>query len=653
MPVPSEPEAVVDASLRALFRPKTVALVGVSRDPRNLGHRYLRHLLAHGFPPEHLQIVHPSAREVLGIATVPGVDDLAEVPDVALVLTPGGPVPELVSELVGAGVRAFNVFANDGPVIDDPDALRSLLRPDGARLLGPNSPGFISAAPPVAAHASQFLGSATLRSRPVGIISHSGAIGGIVARALLEAGSGFDSLICTGNEIDLGLGECLHYLVSEEQPRAIGLFIESVRDFDYFRAGLALAAERGIRVCALKVGWSEAAQRAAHEHTGAETGRVDLFEAELRRAGATLCRDLRELIAMLVVGSLPTPATGGLAIGATSGGLTSVLGDAATEAGLAVPELPGFHNPWDTDIQVVHEPNVVGETWAEALSRDDVGAGVMALSAQTDDTFSGLFEGMGSREVDKPCLVIPYAGLTPELVAKLPPYAAAWEDPATGLRALAWAGTELRGRRAPDADGFEPDLGSPGRLSSVGLESLAAEIVDDVPEVHGLSGSVWLWPFDVPSGAAIGEPITSRVDTVSLREAWTRLGQRSSKALSVTVPPGHMELRLAIGRDPAHGAYATVGVPGMDDVSVLLPADADGVERALLSSGGRGPSPFATLAASLGTDVVSRLAGAIVAVSELGTVRVEPLAVPLTSAGAVKGLAWLSDATADPSRTSS
>lgn len=624
---------VLDPGLKRLFRPESIALVGVSTDTRNLGHRYLRHLLAHGFPPERLQVVHPTATDVGGIPAVPTIDALEGVPDLGLVLTSGGAVPGLIAQLVERGVGAFNVFANDGPVIHDPDGLRTILGRTGARLLGPNSPGFVTSEPPIAAHASQFLGSAKLRSRPAGIISHSGAIGGIVANALLESGSGFASLICTGNEVDLGLGECLQYLVAEEQLRVIGLFIESVRDVDRFRAGLEHAAEQDVRVCVLKVGWSEAAQRAARQHTGADTGRMDLFEAELHAAGATLCRDLNEMVSMLVVGSLPRPTRSGLAIGATSGGLTSVLGDAATHCGLDVPELAGFDNPWDTDIHAVHASEATGARWIEMLARDEVGCGVFAVSAQPDHVWTGLVKGMNAAEEEKPFVVIPYAGMPDALIGELPPNAAVWLDAATALRALAWASGGPRHAPADPAREYLPDTNA-----STSAGHLPVLITADAAEVQTWASepdeTIWLWKLErAGDPTPLGPPLRCRAD--ALPTAWREL-EPVERVLAVRISPGHGAFRVTIDDDLVHGTYATIGVLGGEDVSVLLPATSAAVERLLMSAP---HSPFAGVEAAFGPGIVARLAATVLDLAASRPIRLEPLVLPV-GAGASAALTW-------------
>jgi predicted CoA-binding protein len=570
--------------LRRLLSPESIAVVGVSRNPRNIGHRYLRHLLAHGYPAERIQVVHPTATEILGVPTLSAVGDLVGEPDLALILTAGPTVPELLEELVAHGVGGVNVFANDGPVIDEPERLLATIEGTAVRLLGPNSPGFIATSPPTAAHATQMLAEVELKVGPVGIISHSGAIGGIVGRSLLEANAGFDTLVCTGNEIDLGLGECLHYLAAERDLRAIGLFVETIRDMDHFRDGLRIARERGVKVCALKVGWSEAARRAASAHTGADAGRVDLFEAELRREGATLCHHIDEMVAKLAVGSLPEPRAKGLLIGATSGGLTSLLGDAATFAGLETPELEQLGNPWDTDIEVVHEPRIVGGKWMDALAREEFGAGIFALSAQPDEVMNGLTEGMAARKVDKPFVVIPFAGLGDEATRAFPEESIVWVDAASACEALAWAIGPERAAAESDFDGT----------------------VVAVEDARAVLAELGIEPFGVEVATGPG-----------------------------AIEGGALSLRLAIGDHPTYGRYATVDAgPDSTPTSVLFPTSAERLDAALTAG------TLGELFEALGRGPLDRLRKIVSAAAEHGPLLLDPLAIPLDPTLPVRSTVW-------------
>jgi predicted CoA-binding protein len=545
----------MDDILNRLFLPATIALVGVSSDERSLSRRYLSHLIRHGYDRSRLAVVHPSGAPIEGTETVASIAALPFQPDLAIVLTGGDRAFDLIEQLLDLGVRAFNVFANDGRVVWDADRLKFILASAGARLLGPNSPGLVSMPAGAAAHASQFLSRRSVRRGPVAILSHSGAIGGIVANQVLDAQVGFDWLICTGNEINLGLGESLEFLAHQQGLRSIGLFVETIRDVEPFRRGLEAAADRGISVSALKIGWSEAASRAANRHTGAEVASVEVFGAELRRCGAVLCDDLADMTARLAVGSLPRPRGSRLAIAATSGGLTSVLGDMATAAGFDVPDLPGCDNPWDTDFRVVHEPADVGRDWSTMLARPDVDCGILALSAQTDQVMTTLLSSVAATNPTKPFLVMPFAGLCVEAADLLPEVAAMCTQPRPGLLALRAAAPQngdsqpeehANGSRAHEAEldvyvelGLERDVSETRRST---LPEISIRLAVSTDPVHGRALTVdraggqpqaMLRPPASPAPAA--PPVYSAFAEDIMAQSLAGLGEAGRRAAAKTL----------------------------------------------------------------------------------------------------------------------
>jgi acyl-CoA synthetase (NDP forming) len=70
--------------MEAIFEPRSVAVYGASRDERKLGHTLLRNALGGGFGGR-VVAVNPSGGEVLGLRTVPALD---EPVDLALVSVP-------------------------------------------------------------------------------------------------------------------------------------------------------------------------------------------------------------------------------------------------------------------------------------------------------------------------------------------------------------------------------------------------------------------------------------------------------------------------------------------------------------------------------------------------------------------------------------
>ena len=106
---------------------------------------------------------------------------------------------------------------------------------------------------------------------------------------------GLRYVISAGAEAATGAADYLHHFAQDEGTRAVGLFLEAVREPARFVEGLAACAAAGKPVVCLKVGRSEAAARAALSHTGALVGSGHAFSAVLRRHGAIEVDDFHEL----------------------------------------------------------------------------------------------------------------------------------------------------------------------------------------------------------------------------------------------------------------------------------------------------------------------------------------------------------------------
>jgi acetate---CoA ligase (ADP-forming) len=592
--------------LGALFAPDSIALVGVSQREGNLGRRALRHLQAHGYAGR-IAIVHPSAREIGGLPAHRSIAELEQIPDLAVVCTHGDLALDLLDELVDAGVPALMVLASSGAVVDSPERVRATLARSGARLLGPNSPGYVSAAPPIAPHISHFLTqNERLRDAPIGLIAQRGAVAGILANRLLEMRVGFRWAICTGNEHDLGLGEALAFIAAKDL-RAIGLFVEAVRDLEHFRHGLDLAAERGVRVCAVKVGESAAGRRQALTHTGALTGMSELFEQELLTRGGHLCRDLEELAACLAVATLPRPRVRALAVAATSGGVAGLLGDRAMAAGIEVPELEGLPNPWDTDAIVMEDPEGCAVRWLEMLASEPVGAGLLGFGAQPAALMHRIVTALVAEPIVEPYVLVPAAGMPAAALEPLAGRAVAIADTADAVAALAWWSADAAPPPRPDVSetASEVDLDelrAKRLIAAIGIAVPRGAEVRDAGEAAAFAASgdgpyvlKCLLPAFAHKAAVGAVRLGVGPGPGAIERAWNELAAavESASGKPVTavlieeqVEPG-IELLVSVGFDEHHGAYLTLGAGGAgverlaDVAHRLLPASAGEVARAL------------------------------------------------------------------------
>ena len=94
-----------ESALDALFRPRSVAIVGASAQRGSARNAIVRVLLGHGFPGR-IHPVSPSHSEVEGLTAYPSVEALPQTPELALVITPAHTVPGILGECGAKGIRS-------------------------------------------------------------------------------------------------------------------------------------------------------------------------------------------------------------------------------------------------------------------------------------------------------------------------------------------------------------------------------------------------------------------------------------------------------------------------------------------------------------------------------------------------------------------
>lgn len=364
-------------NLDRLFAPRSVAVIGASDRPGNLGGIVMANLRAGGFGGP-LWAVHPRGGTLAGERVLPDVAALPAAPDLAVICTPASTVPQLVAELGRKGTRAAVVITaglkqrprEGGPTLEQ--QMLEAARPFLLRILGPNCIGEL--VPGIGLNASFAPGAAAPGN--IAFVTQSGAL----ATAMLDwAGSrgiGFSHFVSLGDSADVDFGDVLDYLGSDVGTRSILMYVESVKHARKFMSA-ARAAARNKPVIVVKAGRAEEGARAAASHTGALAGSDEVFAAAIRRAGMvrvdtlqalfdaaeTLARPLRwqgERLALLTNGG----GAGVLAADALSlgGGRLAELSDATLRALDAI--LPG-NWPRGNPVDIIGDAPV--ERYREAL----------------------------------------------------------------------------------------------------------------------------------------------------------------------------------------------------------------------------------------------------------------------------------------------
>lgn len=270
--------------LEALFAPTSLALIGVSDRPGNLGGVVLRNLRAGGFAGP-LWLVNPRRVMVAGQTAWPDVAALPGTPDLAIVCTPAAAVPGVIAELGARGTRAAVVLTAglsqpgpDGRTLQQ--AMLDAARPSLLRILGPNCIGLL--VPGMGLNAS--FAPANALPGKLAFVTQSGALATGMLDWANSRGIGFSHFISLGDSADVDFGDTLDYLASDPGTRAILMYMESVKAARKFMSA-ARAASRNKPVIVVKSGRAPEGARAAASHTGALAGSDAVFDAAARRAG--------------------------------------------------------------------------------------------------------------------------------------------------------------------------------------------------------------------------------------------------------------------------------------------------------------------------------------------------------------------------------
>ncbi len=329
------------ASLRPFFYPRSVAVVGASRDPASIGYCIAEALAANRFRGP----VYPVNPRASTIGSLPAYASIGDVPgpvDLAIIAVPRDGVLGVVDECAARGVKALVAitagFAETGA---EGRALQQTLvekvRSYGMRMVGPNCLGLINTDPAVRLNAS----FSPFFPPPGGVAmsSQSGALGIAILSLARARRLGVSTFISVGNKADVSSNDLLQFWEEDARTRVILLYLESFGNPRRF-ARIARRVGRSKPIVAMKAGRTGSGTRAAGSHTAALAASDVAVDALFRQAGVIRAETLDEMFDLAAaLGSQPLPRGRRVAIVTNAGGPGILCADACEAGGLAVPQL--------------------------------------------------------------------------------------------------------------------------------------------------------------------------------------------------------------------------------------------------------------------------------------------------------------------------
>lgn len=332
---PGEPADLVER-FRPLLEPRAIAVAGASATAFTPANDFIRQCVALGYRGRIVPI-HPKAAEVEGLPAVASFAALDAPVDYTYVSVAAAQVPALVASARGR-TRFLQVVSSGFGEVGDGVALERELaragRDAGIRLLGPNCLGVYSPRAGLA-----FVGDCPAEPGPIGLVSQSG---GLAVDMLLRGSSRglrFSGLVTLGNSVDLGPADLVEYYVADPGTRAIGVYVEDVREGRRFFDVLVAAAGRK-PVVVLLGGQTDAGRQAAASHTGSLAGSASIWAGLAAQTGLTITDTLEQFLDVLLAFQTLRPRadrpTRRCVLFGNGGGTSVLAADAFARRGLQV-----------------------------------------------------------------------------------------------------------------------------------------------------------------------------------------------------------------------------------------------------------------------------------------------------------------------------
>jgi acetate---CoA ligase (ADP-forming) len=329
------------ASLTSILWPRSVAVIGASRQAGSIGQILLECIVKSGYTGT-VYPVNPQAKSILSIRTYPSILDISDDIELAVIVVPAQFVARVTDECGRKGVKAL-VVISDGFKESGPEGaarekeLREIALGHGMRIIGPNCMGIINTDPALALNAT--FSPIYPPHGNVAFLSQSGAMGLVILAHANDLNLGISTFVSAGNRADISANDLLQYWEADPQTGVILLYLESFGNTRKF-GRIARRVSKKKPIVVVKSGSTPAGSRAASSHTGALATSDVTSEILFRHAGIIRANTMEELFDVAaLLSNQPLPRGRRLVIVTNGGGPGIIAADASERNRLELPDL--------------------------------------------------------------------------------------------------------------------------------------------------------------------------------------------------------------------------------------------------------------------------------------------------------------------------
>jgi acetate---CoA ligase (ADP-forming) len=356
--------------LESFFEPRSVAVVGASREEGKVGHDVLRNLIQYEFQGE-IYPINPKADEIMGLKCYPSVSSVPGDVDLVVLVIPAKIAIPVLEDCAKKKVKAviiitagFKEVGREGADLER--QVVEIAHKNGMRIVGPNCLGLIST--PSNLNAS--FADGMPEKGGIAFLSQSGAFGTAVLDWAIGEKIGFSKFISVGNKADVDETDLIRAIGDDAESKVLLGYIESVENGPAFMKTVREVTKKK-PIIMFKSGGTEAGARAASSHTGALAGSDKAYDAAFRQVGVLRARKVVDLfdwgLAFSSQGRIKGPNVG---LVTNAGGPGIIATDAIEEsdlkmATLAKETIESLRAPLPPTANLYNPVDVIGDAKAD------------------------------------------------------------------------------------------------------------------------------------------------------------------------------------------------------------------------------------------------------------------------------------------------
>jgi len=325
--------------MREIFYPNSVAVIGVSSKPTNLGRNIVANMIEYGFQGI-VYAVGPSGGSIETRRIYRAVGDIPDHVDLAVILTPANTVPGVLEECGKKGIRwaiietaGFREYGDEGKNLEQ--KINNVANKYGIRFVGPNCIGAINMENGFCVPFPRL--KRIVKHGDISIITQSGGVGMSALNLMANEGLGLNKFVSVGNMLDLNAEDMLEYLISDKETGLIFIYLESIGDG---RRLMEIASRSQKPILAFKSNIGKLGQSIALSHTASLTSDDNVVDAAFYQSGIIRIRDATSFGNNLKILRLPAMMGKNLAIISRSGGHAVMAADACELSGFGLAPFP-------------------------------------------------------------------------------------------------------------------------------------------------------------------------------------------------------------------------------------------------------------------------------------------------------------------------